>query len=130
MHNILILSSGSQSLCKRFSLDTGAVESQWASMSAYFTFESQTVDGIVDFARLLIDLEQDRVRFIVRGQLAEDVDIDKPMRRRLWLKDRSEPNELPFRDVPASWVMIDVDKLAFPKGMSVSKGVRPLYKKV
>ena len=59
-------------------------------MPAYFTFESQTVDAIVDFARLLTDLEQDRGRFIVRGQLAEDVDIDRPMRRRLWLKDRSE----------------------------------------
>ena len=92
MHNISILRSGSQSLCKRFSLDAGVVKSQRASMPAYFTFESQTVDAIVDFARLLTDLEQDRGRFIVRGQLAEDVDIDKPMRRRLWLKDRSEPN--------------------------------------
>ena len=91
MHNISILRSGSQSLCKRFSLDAGVVKSQRASMPAYFTFESQTVDGIVDFARLLTDLEQDRGRFIVRGQLAEDVDIDRPMRRRLWLKDRSEP---------------------------------------
>ena len=119
MHNISIQRSGSQSLCKRFSLDAGVVKSQRASMPAYFTFESQTKDGIVDFARLLTDVEQDRSRFIVRGQLAEDVDIDKPMRRRLWLKDRSEPNELPFRDVPASWVMIDIDKLALPKGMSV-----------
>jgi len=92
MHNITILRSGSQSLCKRFSLDAGVVKSKRASMPAYFTFESQTVDGIEDFARLLTDLEQDRGRFIVRSQLAEDVDIDKPMRRRLWLKDRSEPN--------------------------------------
>ena len=90
MHNISILRSGSQSLCKRFLLEEGVVKSQGASMPAYFTFESQTVDGIVDFARLLTDLEQDRGRFIVRGQLAEDVDIDRPMRRRLWLKDRSE----------------------------------------
>ena len=56
MHNISILRSGSQSLCKRFSLEEGVVKSQRASMPAYFTFESQTVDGIVDFARLLTDL--------------------------------------------------------------------------
>ena len=91
MHNISILRSGSQSLCKRFSLEEGVVKSQRASMPAFFTFESQTVDGIEDFARLLTDLGRDRGRFIVRGHLAEDVDIDKPMRRRLWLKDRSEP---------------------------------------
>ncbi|MDA9579354.1 hypothetical protein N9S52_05450 [Gammaproteobacteria bacterium] len=119
MHNISILRSGSQSLCKRFSLDAGVVKSQRASMPAYFTFESQSVDGIEDFARLLTDLEQDRSRFIVRGQLAEDVDIDKPMRRRLYRIDRTEPNESPFRDVSAPWVMIDIDKLALPKGMSV-----------
>ena len=119
MHNISIQRSGSQSLCKRFSLDAGVVKSQRASMPAYFTFESQSVDGIEDFARLLTDLEQDRSRFIVRGQLAEDVDIDKPMRRRLYRIDRTEPNESPFRDVSAPWVMIDIDKLALPKGMSV-----------
>jgi hypothetical protein len=56
MYNIIILRSGSQSLCKRFSLDGDVVRSQRASMPAYFTCESQTVDGIVDFARLLTDL--------------------------------------------------------------------------
>jgi hypothetical protein len=65
MHNITILRSGSQSLCKRFSLDAGVVKSKRASMPAYFTFESQTVDGIEDFVRLLTDLEQDRNGFIV-----------------------------------------------------------------
>ena len=96
MHNISILRSGSQSLCKRFSLEEGVVKSQRASMPAYFTFESQSVDGIEDFARLLTDLEQDRSRFIVRGQLAEDVDKDKTVRRRLSRPDRSEPNESPY----------------------------------
>ena len=85
-------------------------------MSSYFRFESREVDGIEEFASLLTELEQDRSRFIIRGQLAEDVDTDKPMRRRLYRSDRSEPNESPFLDVPASWVMIDVDKLAFPRG--------------
>ena len=119
MHNIIILRSGSQSQCKRFFKDGEDIRSKPADPTKYFRYESKAVDGIAEFASLLTDLEQDRSRFIVRGQLAEDVDKDKPMRRRLWLKDRSEPNELPFRDVPASWVMIDIDKLALPKGMSV-----------
>ena len=119
MYNITILRSGSQSLCKRFSLDGDVVKSQRASMPAYFTCESQAVDGIAEFASLLTDLEQDRSRFIVRGQLAEDVDKDKPIRRRLSRPDRSEPNESPFLDVSAPWVMIDIDKLALPEGMSV-----------
>ena len=53
--------------------------------------------------------------------MAEDVDTDKPMRRRLYRSDRSEPNESPFLDVPASWVMIDVDKLALPEGIRVGE---------
>lgn len=119
MYNIIILRSRSQSQCKRFFKDGEDIRSKPADPTKYFRYESKAVDGIAEFASLLTDLEQDRSRFIVRGQLAEDVDKDKPMRRRLWLKDRSEPNELPFRDVPASWVMIDIDKLALPKGMSV-----------
>ena len=90
-------------------------------MSSYFRFESREVDGIEEFASLLTELEQDRSRFIIRGQLAEDVDTDKPMRRRLYRSDRSEPNESPFLDVPASWVMIDVDKLALPEGICVGE---------
>ena len=90
MHNITILSSGSQSLCKRFSLDGDVVRSQRASMPAYFTCESQAVDGIDAFARLLTDLEQDRSRFIIRAQLEDDIDKDKPVRRRLSRLDRKE----------------------------------------
>ena len=41
------------------------------------------------------------------------------MRRRRCRSDRSEPNESPFIDVPAPWVMIDIDKLALPEGMRV-----------
>jgi hypothetical protein len=118
MCNIIILRSGSQSLCKRFSLDGEMVKSQRASMPAYFTCESQVVDGIDAFARLLTDLEQDRSRFIVRVKLADDVDKDKPVRRRLSRPDRSEPNESPFLDASAPWVMIDVDKLVLPEGLS------------
>jgi hypothetical protein len=65
-------------------------------------------------------LESDR-NSIIRGQLADGVDADKPMRRKLYREDRSEPKESPFKDVPAPWVMIDVDKLALPEGLSVTK---------
>jgi len=41
------------------------------------------------------------------------------MRRRLYRNDRSEPIESPFLDVSTTWVMIGIDKLALPKGMSV-----------
>ncbi len=92
-------------------------------MSAYFRYESGAVNDIDEFASLLTELEQDRSRFIIRGQLAEDVDTDKPMRRRLYRNDRSEPNESPFLDVPASWVMIDVDKLALSEGMSTTEEI-------
>ena len=91
MHNITILRSGSQSLCKRFSPGGDVFRSQRASMPAYFTCESQAVDGIDAFTKLLTDLEQDRSRFVVRGWLAEDLGKDKPVRRRLSLLDRSEP---------------------------------------
>ena len=117
--NITILASGKPSLCKRFFKDGDVVRSNKAEMSSYFRFESRAVNDIDEFASLLKELEQDRSRFIIRGQLAEDVDTDKPMRRRLYRSDRSEPNESPFLDVSTTWVMIDVDKLALPEGMSV-----------
>ena len=117
--NITILASGKPSLCKRFSKDGDVVRAKKAEMSSYFRCESREVDGIDEFSSLLAELEQDRSRFIIRGQLADDVDTDKPMRRRLYRNDRSEPNESPFLDVPAPWVMIDVDKLALPKEISV-----------
>ena len=69
-------------------------------MSSYFRYESREVFGIEEFASLLTELEQDRSRFIIRGQMAEDVDADEPMRRRLYRNDRSEPSESPFLDVP------------------------------
>ena len=119
MHNISILISGSQSLCKRFSLEAGVISSQRAAMPKLFKYESRLIDGIEQFAALFTELEQDRSRFIVRGQLAEDVDEARPILRRLSRTDRSHPNDSPFIDTPAPWVMIDVDKLALPKGMSV-----------
>jgi hypothetical protein len=112
--NITILASGKPSLCKRFFKDGDVVRAKKAEMSSYFRFESRAVNDIDEFASLLKELEQDRSRFIIRGQLA-----DKPMRRRLYRSDRSEPNESPFLDVSTTWVMIDVDKLALPEGMSV-----------
>jgi hypothetical protein len=93
--NITILASGKPSLSKRFFKDGDVVRSKKAEMSSYFRFESREVDGIDEFSSLLAELEQDRSRFIIRGQLAEDVDTDKPMRRRLYRNDRSEPNESP-----------------------------------
>ena len=119
MMSITILASGKSSLCKRFSRDGDVVRSKKAEMSSYFRFESRAVNDIDEFASLLTALEQDRSRFIIRGQLADDVDTDKPMRRRLYRSDGSEPNESPFLDVSTTWVMIDVDKLALPEGMSV-----------
>ena len=123
--NITILASGKPSLCKRFFKDGDVVRLNKAEMSSYFKYESKEVDGIEEFASLLTALEQDRSRFIIRGQLADDVDADKPMRCRLYRSDRSAPNESPFIDIHAPWVMIDVDKLALPVGMSVREDRLP-----
>ena len=93
--NITILASGKPSLCKRFFKDGDVVRSNKAETSSYFKYESKEVTGIEEFASLLTALEQDRSRFIIRGQLADDVDADKPMRRRLYRSDRSEPKHDP-----------------------------------
>lgn len=72
--NITILASGKPSLCKRFFEDGDVVRAKKAEMSSYFRFESRAVNDIDEFASLLTALEQDRSRFIIRGQLADDVD--------------------------------------------------------
>ena len=77
MMNITILASGKPSLCKRFFKHGDVVRVKKAEMSSYFRFESRAVNDIDEFASLLTALEQDRSRFIIRGQLAEDVDTEQ-----------------------------------------------------
>lgn len=119
--DIVILSNPSVRFCKRFKLVNGQVRYEKAEFCLRYSYKTRPAGNIHELSELLMGLESDRHSIIIRGQLAEDVDTDKPMRRRLYRSDRSEPNEFPFLDVPASWVMIDVDKLALPEELRVTK---------
>jgi len=119
MPEISILKSRTSTLCKRFYKGESGVKSKPARPPTYFTYSSRSIDGIRELSALISELEKDRSQMIVRGQLADDVDANKPVRRKLWQQDRSDPNEHPFVDVPVQWIMIDVDKLTLPDDINL-----------
>jgi len=106
-------------LCKHFAGNGSSVESLQAAMPAYFIVEQIAVKDIKSLSDLLIDLEKDPHRAIIRGIPADDVHTEKLIRRKLRRSNTAEPNEAPFLDHAASWIMIDVDKLLLPEGLNL-----------
>ena len=108
-------------LCKKYSGAGASIKSLQPAMSKHFSYEQRTVTDIQGLSDLLVSLEQDPHRAIIRGVPADDVDTEKQVRRNLRRSNTTEPNEEPFLDQAASWIMIDTDKLLLPSGMDVVK---------
>ena len=108
-------------LCKKYSGAGASIKEDKPKMPAYFSYEQRAVTDIQGLSDLLVSLEQDPHKAIIRGVPADDVDTEKQVRRKLRRSTTSEPNEEPFLDQAASWIMIDVDKLLLPSGMDVVK---------
>ena len=84
----------------------------------WFTIESKPVTNIHDLSELLLTLEGDPSRFIVRGTAADTVDTTQRVRRRL-RRPTGAVQEAPFIDIASDWVMLDVDKQALPQGLDL-----------
>jgi hypothetical protein len=108
-------------LCKKYSGAGASIKSLKPAMAKHFSYEQRAVTDIQGLSALLTSLEQDPHKAIIRGVPADDVDTEKQVRRKLRRSTTSEPNEEPFLDQAASWIMIDVDKLLLPSGMDVVK---------
>ena len=97
---------------KIFYLDEdGRLTKRDYNMGSHFHASIRDVANITHLSALLIELEQEKSSFIIRGCLYSDVvDLSKSIRRRIHRNDE-HPNEAPFYDCPQPWVMIDIDNL-------------------
>jgi hypothetical protein len=78
-----------------------------------FSVQLSSVGNLEELSALLFQLENDPHSFLVRGQVAEGVDVSKPLMRRKAdaLRDKQEA---PFIDEAVPWLMLDIDKQQLP----------------
>ena len=76
------------------------------------------METIDELSSLLLVLEADPRRVIIRGRLVDGVDPTLPFRRRI--HDAVRPVlEAPYIDQELSWLMIDMDKQQLPSGIDL-----------
>ena len=109
---ITILHSPNLPHQKQFYWDEG-LKAKKPLLSLRYLVETKAVDNLDELSRLLLELENDPLRFIIRGQLVEGTDKSKPVPRRI-ANALAPPQEAPFADMPSSWLMIDIDKQMLP----------------
>ena len=69
-------------LCKKYSGAGASIKSLKPAIAKHFTYEKRTVEDIKGLSDLLVSLEQDPHRAIIRGVPADDVDTKKQVRRK------------------------------------------------
>lgn len=99
---------------KSFEWQEGQLVSGNLSLPLYYAVQSRSVSNIEELSALLSQLEEDPHSFVIRGQVAEGVDVSKPLRRRKAdaLRDKQDA---PFFDEALPWLMLDIDKYPIPK---------------
>ena len=98
---------------KSFDWQGGQLVSRNLFLPLIYAVQSRSVSNIEDLSALLSKLEEDPHSFVIRGQVAEGVDVSKPLMRRKAdaLRDKQEA---PFVDVALPWLMLDIDKQQLP----------------
>ena len=66
------------------------------------------MSNIVELSDLLTQLEEKTDTLLVRGGLKPDVDLSRPVRRRM-RGNEQDVNESPFEDIEQPWMMLDFD---------------------
>ena len=115
---VTVLHSSGANFRKTFSYAGAALKSCSADFRAYFVAESFEVADLDGLSTLLHKLENDPARFLIRGHVIDGVDLTQRLRRRI-ADGLSSPQEAPFKDLPISWLMIDVDKYPIPKNIDL-----------
>ena len=76
--------------------------------SKYFHVGIESIGDIFELSGLLKGLEDNASTMIVRGGLKPDVDLSRPVRRRM-RGNEQDVNESPFEDIEQPWMMLDFD---------------------
>ncbi len=109
-----VLSNPRFSFHKSFEWRDGQLVSGNLSLALFYAVQSRSFSNIEELSALLSQLEEDPHSFVIRGQVAEGVDVSKPLMRRKAdsLRDKQEA---PFVDVALPWLMLDIDKQQLPE---------------
>ncbi len=110
---ITILHARGYSFCKSFQYDDEKIVEGNIFLPRYFHLETAEADNLEQLSTLLMRLESDRSRIIIRETATDGVDTSKPVRRKK-ADALSLPQEAPFVDKPISWLMLDIDKQLLP----------------
>lgn len=98
-----------------FRKDNGEIGQKAYPNVKHFISETRFVNCLDDLYRELIQIEHEQRALVIRGGLIPDVDLSKPVLRRLKREGQQTPtNENPFIDVPEHWLCIDIDSLNVP----------------
>ena len=117
MAEITILKSLGIPLCKRFEKET---KHPYPTKVKQFFADVRQVTNIHELSKLLRQLEQNEpTACVIRGGLADGVDTNRPILRRLRRSNEEDFNDAPLVDVPQPWIMLDIDKLALPEGIDL-----------
>lgn len=113
MNNITILSNTSFVFSKQF-YPNSTISYPNASL---FQWGTERVEDIHSLTALLTRLEKDQHSFIVRGQVDAERTPPEWIRRK---KCRYNDSDTYLTDAPLNWLMIDIDKLELPEGLSIT----------
>ena len=110
---ITILNARGYSFCKSYQYRDRKLVKKDIFLPRYFQLETGEADNLEQLSALLMRLEDDPSRLIIRGTATDDIDASKPVRRKK-ADALSLPQEAPFVDKPISWLMLDIDKQLLP----------------
>ena len=110
-----------------FRNDNGEIEQKAYPNAKHFICETRSVNCLDDLYKELVQIEHEQQALVIRGGLTQDVDLTKPVLRRLKRGAQEvSTNEYPFIDVPEHWLCIDIDNLNIPDDAdydSMSRGL-------
>ncbi len=112
-HVTVLCAQDGKRLAKRFEIATnGTVIKREYDGATWFTAESEAVSGIHDLHALLCRIEGNPAACIIRGEPVAAADTTRCRRK----KTGADP---PFTETPRRWMMLDVDGIPLPAGVSV-----------
>lgn len=98
-----------------FRNDNGGIEHKAYPNVKHFVCEIRSVNCLDDLYKDLIQIEHEQKALVIRGGLTQDVDLSKPVLRRIKREgQQTSANEYPFIDIPEHWLCIDIDSLNIP----------------
>jgi hypothetical protein len=110
---ITILNAKGYSFCKSYQYRDGKLTKEDLWLPRYFKLETDEASNLDQLSALLMRLEGDPSRLIIRGTANDGIDASQPVRRKK-ADALLQSQEAPFIDKPISWLMLDIDKQLLP----------------